>query len=171
MAGGQIPLEGDDLLGPLTPYVEARHRHTVGVLMLAFLVGRRLEAWLADTLSAHRLDTSGYAALTALWLAGPPHRLTAGGIAERIVQTSGGTTKTIQRLSDCGWVRRVADPSDGRRSLVELTPEGLRLARETLDLVLDAFDLQIGDLDEAERQGVASAVQRLAAELSERLAR
>ena len=68
-------------------------------------------------------------------------------------------------------MRRIADPDDGRRSLLELTPEGLKLARETLDLVLDAFDAEIGDLGEAEREGVAAAVKRLVVELSERLSR
>ena len=159
----------DDLLGPLAPYVGDRHRSTFGVLMLAFQTGRRLEAWLNDTLSANDLDTSEYASLAALWLAGPPHRMAAGEIATRIVQTSGGTTKTIQRLSARGMVRRVSDPADKRRALVELTGTGLAMARETLDLVLDAFDLEIGDLDEAERDGVATAMQRLATELTERL--
>lgn len=162
---------GDELLGSLAPYVEDRHRHTVGVLVLTLQAGRRIEAWLSETVAARQLDTSSYVALTALWLAGPPHRMAAGQLAERIVQTSGGVTKTVQRLGDRGLVRRVADPADGRRSMLELTPQGLRLARETLDLVLDAFDAEIGDLDGAEREGVATAVQRLVAELSERLNR
>ncbi len=38
------------------------------------------------------------------------------------------------------------------------------MARETLDVVLDAFDTDIGALDEAEREGVAAAVQRLVVE-------
>ena len=159
------------LLGSVAPYVGERHRHTIDVLVLTLLAGRRIEAWLSETVAVRQLDTSSFAALAALWLAGPPHRMAAGELAQRIVQTSGGATKTMQRLADRGLVRRVADPGDGRRSLLELTPEGLTLARETLDLTLDAFDSEIGHLDEAEREGVAVAVQRLVAELSERLSR
>ena len=162
---------GDELLGTLDPYVGERHRHTIDVLVLTLLAGRQIEAWLSETVAVRQLDTSSYIALSALWLAGPPHRLTAGELAQRIVQTSGGATKTMQRLVGRGLVHRVADPDDGRRSLLELTPEGLSLARETLDLVLNAFDSEIGDLDEAEREGVAAAVQRLVVELSERLSR
>ena len=162
---------GDELLGSLAPYVDERHRHTIGVLVMTLRAGRHIESWLSETVAARQLDASNYTALTALWLAGPPHRMAVGELAERIVQTSGGATKTMQRLVDRGLVRRVADPDDGRRSLLELTPEGLTLARETLDLVLDAFDAEIGDLGEAEREGVAAAVQRLVAELSERLSR
>ena len=148
-----------------------RHRHTIDVLVLTLLAGRKIEAWLSETVAVRQLDTSSFSALAALWLAGPPHRMSAGELAQRIVQTSGGVTKTMQRLVDRGLVRRVVDPDDGRRSLLELTPEGLTLARETLVLALDAFDSEIGDLDEAEREGVAVAVQRLVAELSERLSR
>ena len=161
----------DEVLALLAPYLGERHRHTFDVLVLTLLAGRQLEAWISETVAVHELDTSSYFALSALWLAGPPHRMSAGELARRIVQTSGGATKTMQRLVGRGLVHRVADPDDGRRSLLELTPAGLTLARDTLDLVLDAFDTQIGDLDEPEREGVAAAVQRLVAELSERLSR
>ena len=158
-----------EVLGSVAPFVAGRHRHTIDVLVLTLLAGRQIEAWLSETVAVRQLDTSSFAALAAMWLGGPPHRMTAGELARRIVQTSGGATKTIQRLVGRGLVRRVADPDDGRRSLLELTPEGLSLARETLDLALDAFDTEIGALDEAEREGVAAAVQQLVTELSERL--
>ena len=153
----------------IDPLLGKRHRHTVDVLIWTLLAGRQIEAWLSETLAARQLDTSSYFALCALWLVGPPHRMAAGELASRIVQTSGGATKTTQRLVSRGLVRRVADPDDGRRSLLELTAEGLRLARDTLDVALDAFDTEIGALDEAEREGVAAAVQRLVVELGERL--
>ena len=170
---GKVTLSpiGEEVLGPIAPFVAKQHRHTINVVVLTLMAGRQIEAWLSDTVSVRELDTSSYLALSALWLVGPPHRMTAGEVAQRIVQTSGGATKTMQRLVGRGLVRRVADPDDGRRSLLELTPEGLKLARETLDLVLDAFDSGIGHLDEAEREGVAAAVQHLVVELSERLSR
>lgn len=161
----------DDVLGSIAPFVAKQHRPTIDVLVLTLLAGRQMEMWISETVAARQLDTSSYFALSALWLVGPPHRMTAGELAERIVQTSGGATKTVQRLIARGLVRRVADPDDGRRSLLELTPEGLKLARETLDLVLDAFDSEIGDLGEADREGVAAAVKRLVVELSERISR
>ena len=166
--GGQDDLE---LLGSLAPYVDSRHRSTIEVLIWVFRTGRQVEAWLADTLATEGFDTSEYAALTALWLKGEPHRLAAGEIADRLVQTTGGTTKTIRRLEERGLVRRVADPDDGRRALIELTMAGLASARNTLDLVLDAFDLDIGDLDAAERSELGGRVARLSGELDDRLRR
>lgn len=158
-------------LGPLEKFVEPRHWTTVEVLVWIFRAGRQVEAWLADTLAADGLDTSEYGALTALWMYGEPHRLSAGEIAERLVQTTGGTTKTIRRLEGRGLVTRVADPNDGRRALIELTPAGLELASSTLDLVLDAFDLDIGDLDAAERSELGERLARVSNELGDRLRR
>lgn len=161
----------DVLLGSLAPHVPPRQRTTIAVLVAVLRAGRQLEAWLADTLAEDDLDITGYIALSALWLGGPPHRLSAGELADRIVQTTGGTTKTIRRLEHRELVVRVADPADGRRALIELTPAGLELARSTLDLVLDAFDLDIGELDAAERAELGHRVARLSQELGERLRR
>lgn len=158
-------------IGSLEEFVDPKHWTTVEVLVWVFRTGRQVEAWLADTLAADGLDTSEYGALTALWMHGEPHRLSAGEIADRLVQTTGGTTKTIRRLEGRGLVTRVADPADGRRALIELTPSGLELARTTLDLVLDSFDLDIGDLDAAERSELGVRLARVSNELGDRLRR
>jgi len=158
-------------LGQLESYVDPRHWSTVEVLVWIFRAGRQVEAWFADTLATEGFDTSEYAALSALWMDGEPHRLSAGEIADRLVQTTGGTTKTIRRLEDRGLVRRVADPADGRRALIELTPAGHQSASATLELVLDAFDLDIGDLDAAERFELGKGLARVSGELDDRLHR
>jgi len=108
-------------------------------------------------------------ALAALWLSGPAHRLSAGAISDRVVQTSGGTTKTIRRLENRRLVARIPDPDDGRRTLVQLTDEGLAAAQATFSLVLDAFDLDIGDLDAAERSELGARLAHLSSELADRL--
>lgn len=158
-------------LGHLASHVDPRHWSTVEVLVWAFRVGRQVEAWLSDALAPEGFDTSEYMAVSALWMTGEPHQLSAGEIADRLVQTTGGTTKTIRRLEDRGLVRRVADPDDGRRALIQLTPNGLRSAESTLELILDAFDLDIGDLDAAERSELGVRLARISAELDDRLHR
>ena len=160
-----------ELLGPLAPFVGERHRSTLEVLIWAFRTGRQLEAWLSDTLMDEGLDTSEYTLLSALRFEGAPHRLAAGEIADRLVQTTGGTTKTIRRLEERGLIRRIADPDDKRRVLIELTNAGVELARSSLELVLDAFDLDIGDLDVAERSELGARIARLSEELAERIHR
>ena len=48
---------------------------------------------------------------------------------------------------------------------------GLQAARSTLELVLDAFDLEIGDLDAVERSGLGERLARVSGELDDRLRR
>ena len=158
-------------LGSLAPLVGERHRATFEVLLWAFRTGRQLEALLSDLLIVEELDTSEFTLLNALRLEGPPHRLAAGEIAHRLVQTTGGTTKTIRRLQDRGLIRRVDDPEDKRRVLIELTNAGAELARTSLELVLDAFDLDIGEIDVAERTELGARIARLSEELAERVRR
>lgn len=160
-----------DLLGALAPHLGEGHRSTIGVLVAVLRTGRLIESWLASTLAADGFDTSEFTAMMALYLAGAPHRLAAGEISDALVQTTGGATKTIRRLEERGMVERVADPGDGRRSLVELTTAGHAATLGALHLVLDAFDLEIGDLDEAQRVELGRGLLRLSAELGERLDR
>jgi DNA-binding MarR family transcriptional regulator len=50
-------------------------------------------------------------------------RMTAGQLAAAARLTSGAVTAVLDRLERIGLVRRVDDPSDRRRVLVEVTPE------------------------------------------------
>src|SRR3954469_15348033 len=48
---------------------------------------------------------------------------TAGKLAEVTGLTSGAVTRVIDRLEQGGYVRRVADPGDRRRVIVEAVPD------------------------------------------------
>jgi DNA-binding MarR family transcriptional regulator len=50
-------------------------------------------------------------------------RISAGELAERAGLTSGSVTAVIDRLEAKGFVRRVADPEDRRKVLLEVTDE------------------------------------------------
>jgi len=58
----------------------------------------------------------------------PGGRSTPTRICEVLRRTSGGMTLTIDRLERAGWLTRSADPEDGRRVVVELTPAGSEVA-------------------------------------------
>jgi DNA-binding MarR family transcriptional regulator len=49
--------------------------------------------------------------------------VSAGRLAEATGLTSGAITTVLDRLERAGYARRVGDPADRRRVLVELTPE------------------------------------------------
>jgi len=52
--------------------------------------------------------------------------LSAGDLARRTGLTSGAVTRLIDRLVERGSVRRLADPADRRRVLVQITPAAVR---------------------------------------------
>jgi DNA-binding MarR family transcriptional regulator len=65
----------------------------------------------------------------------------AGRLAQASGLTTAAVTAVIDRLEKAGYARRVGDPDDRRRVLVELTP----LARERSELIWGPFS-QFGDV-------------------------
>ena len=58
----------------------------------------------------------------------PDQRSAPTAIATTLGRTTGGMTLTLERLEGSGLVRRTRHPHDGRRIVVELTPNGRRVA-------------------------------------------
>lgn len=77
----------------------------------------RLYNAVADQLGVHVTDLHCVGALID---AGP---MSAGDLAVRLDLTTGAVTRVIDRLVERGFARRIADPADRRRVLVEPTPE------------------------------------------------
>ena len=61
---------------------------------------------------------------------------TAGKLSEVMGLTSGAVTRLVDRLEQAGYVRRVTDPADRRRVVVEVVPE--RVA--TIESLLDSLE-------------------------------
>lgn len=59
-------------------------------------------------------------------------RMSAGRLAELSNLSTGAVTAVVDRLERAGYARRVADPNDRRRVLVELTPKTQALAWELM---------------------------------------
>src|SRR6185436_13668257 len=57
---------------------------------------------------------------------------TAGRLAELMGLTTGAVTRVIDRLERAGYVRRVPDPTDRRRVIVELVPEKMAAVEATM---------------------------------------
>ena len=64
-------------------------------------------------------------------------RLSAGELAAASHLTSGAITAVVDRLERLGYVRRVADPADRRRVLVEPTPAVYEATRELMDVLAE----------------------------------
>src|SRR6188474_3971863 len=87
------------------------------------LLARRQEA-VFDRFGLNRGEVG---ALSALRVAGPPHRLSPTRLGKGLMLSSAGVTSRVDRLERRGLVRRLADPDDRRGVFVELTDQGLEI--------------------------------------------
>jgi DNA-binding MarR family transcriptional regulator len=98
--------------------------------------------------------------------------LTAGQIADLSGLSTGAVTGVIDRLERAGFVRRVRDPHDRRKVLVEVSKGSLTRYGDAYDGLWSALDRTIADYTEDELKAierwVASMVATLRAE-AERL--
>ena len=98
-------------------------------------------------------------ALSALRIAGPPHRLSPTRLGRGLMLSSAGVTSRIDRLERRGLVRRLADPDDRRGVIVELTDQGL----EVVDAAVAAIaisDRQLLERLDAEEIAQLEAILR-----------
>jgi DNA-binding MarR family transcriptional regulator len=70
------------------------------------------------------LSTAEFVALRVLRREPPPHVMTPSSLHETLVMSPGGMTKILKQLATKGLVSRIADTTDKRRNLVQLTPAG-----------------------------------------------
>jgi DNA-binding MarR family transcriptional regulator len=75
---------------------------------------------------------------------------TAGRLSEMTGLTSGAVTRVIDRLEQAGYVRRIADPADRRRVIVEAVPEKVAAVQATLNRVTEAGAEHIGRYTDAQ---------------------
>jgi DNA-binding MarR family transcriptional regulator len=77
-----------------------------------------LDQAVADHLGLNRTDARALDVLDQH--EGP---ITAGELAQAMHLTTGAVTSVLDRLEKAGWAKRVRDPNDRRRVLVEATPK------------------------------------------------
>jgi DNA-binding MarR family transcriptional regulator len=113
------------------------------------LLARRQEA----VFDRYGLGRGEVGVLSALRIAGPPHRLSPTRMAKGLMLSSAGITSRIDRLERRGFVRRLPDPDDRRGVIIELTDDGI----EVVDAAVAA--LSISDRELLERMEPGEIVQ------------
>jgi len=89
----------------------------------------------------------------------PGHRSAPTAICEVLGRTTGGMSLTLDRLERAGLVRRLPDPADRRRVVVEATAEGIELALR-VNRSLHEWEESLG-LDEGEHDAMVAVLGRL----------
>jgi len=78
--------------------------------------------------------------------------LTAGRIAELSGLSTGAVTGVIDRLERAGYVRRVRDPHDRRKVLVEVTPQNAEKFAHLFEGALASVEEVLSQFTPAERE-------------------
>ena len=90
--------------------------------------------------AANALGITDSKTISTLMQEGP---MTAGEIAKRLGLTTGAVTNLIDRLVRVGYVRRVADPKDRRKVIVEANLPTLATMSHVYDGIANAFRLML----------------------------
>jgi DNA-binding MarR family transcriptional regulator len=150
--------------------VEARYLSEPGALGLFTRITR--VGLLVDAFQHRSLDPLGllfidYSVLRVLQLAGEPYRMSPTELSEIVLRSSGGMTQILDRLEKTGLVERSADPSDRRKVVVGLTPDGLRTAERANTSYRRAREELLAELSADEVEQLDAAVHRLLDVLTE----
>ncbi len=90
---------------------------------------------------------------------------TPGRIAEREGVSAPSMNRTVNSLEVIGAIRRVADPGDGRRVVIEITDSGMAIVEETRRLRNAWIEQELAGLDDT---GLAAVLRT--AEIMNRIA-
>lgn len=151
----------------------AERRHQVGAEELARFECLGRDSHAATAMAAERvagalgLSSSDHKCLDlAIGYSAP---LTAGRIAQLSGLSTGAVTGVVDRLERLGYVRRVRDPRDRRKVLVEVTPsERARITRLT-EAVRTALARVLARYSPEQRQLIYGYGRELLAQLREAL--
>jgi DNA-binding MarR family transcriptional regulator len=117
---------------------------------------------IAATLARRGLGVGEYSVLAILRSrGGPSGELPPKALAEATYVTSGGMTNMVKRLEGEGLVGRRPDPTDGRGTIVGLTPAGRELIDAAVSEVAETERALVGGLTEPDRDALAGGLSAL----------
>ena len=134
---------------------------SMGVVLRIQALAKILGDQAAERLLQHGLQWWQYDVLSALRRQGRPFCMTASELAEAGRLTSGAMTNRIDRLESEGLVRRLPDPGDRRRVLVELTADGRKLVDKATKARFEAASEALQGLDENQRKHLGDLLRGL----------
>src|SRR5258708_29429871 len=135
------------------------HRITAPRLWLVITKSYRVLRLLAErSIASAGLGLTDFAALEALLHKGP---LTISQIQEKVLLASGSMTAAVDRLEKLRLVVRKASPHDRRARVVELTPEGKRLAASSFERHAKDLEALMSALSEKEMEQIYGSLKKL----------
>ena len=90
-----------------------------------------------QVLVPYGLSSAEFDVIATLRSVPPPYELTPTELYDAVLLSSGGMTKVLKHLEERHLVTRVANPLDGRSTLVRLTHDGKALAEASMQSSLE----------------------------------
>lgn len=142
----------------MRPDVGAESIGVFGRITRIYLMQRHLQRTLHER---HGLTPAVFDVLSNLRRSGPPHRKTAGSLADSSLLTSGGVTFRLDKMEADGFVRRVRSEEDRRVVYAELTEAGLRKIDEVFEDYIALEQEMLAGLSTHERDALADLLRML----------
>jgi DNA-binding MarR family transcriptional regulator len=98
-------------------------------------LSQNLERAFVEICRRYELGPGDVRILLSLRRSPPDYALSPSDLFRQLLITSGAVTKQVDRLVDAGLVAKLADPDVLRGLLVELQPEGRRIADEIIEAI------------------------------------
>lgn len=124
-------------------------------------LSRHLDRARRDVFRRSDIETWEWDVLSALRRAGAPFQLSPKQLLQQTLVSSGTMTNRIDRLVGRRFVRRVADPGDGRSVLVTLTDDGRVRVDAAITRLVDVEADLLKALSRADRDRMASLLRKL----------
>ena len=131
-------------------------------------ISRRINRALDETLGELGLELGEYKLLSVLSQADEPHRSTPGALSKRMELSSGAMTNRLDRMEEAGLIRRLADPGDRRKVVVELTEHGRETYRRTVGVQAQKEALFAAALSDREKVELNRLLRQLMIEFERR---
>lgn len=131
------------------------------IMMTLARLSRQVQENYQNDLRTLRTNYSEYAALHALVMAGEPYAMSPSKLNDWVGLSSGGITKTVDRLETDGMIERSPDPNDGRGVLVTLTEKGRSKAERIFEAGMSYYSHLLAGLDADQKHAVSEALELL----------
>ncbi len=151
-----------DRLAEIQPALEMSDLHVTARLAR---LGRHIAVREEEVFGRLGLNRGEVGVLSALRVAGPPHRLSPTMLGKGLMLSSAGVTSRLDRLERRGLLARLPDPDDRRGVIVELTDAGRELVDAAVRANITSGRQLLSRLDADEIRGLESQLRKVLAGL------
>jgi DNA-binding MarR family transcriptional regulator len=128
------------------------------------VVGGQAEEFVATVARRHGLSHAALNALAVIEGGGGP--IPTGEISARMHITTGTMTSVLDTLERNGYIKRIADPNDRRRVLVDITPDAQAVLDKMLPEVQHVIAAAMANIDDDALQALLDALADVSAAIA-----